>query len=89
MLELGRRIAKHDDGEAIGYVEVDASNVVVAFELIDCVLALVLMADNDDDGLDVIELDTFVAVVFVVTVAAAIVAVVTLLIFTCSPVALP
>lgn len=89
MLELGRRIAKHDDGEAIGYVEVDASNVVVAFELIDCVLALVLMADNDDDGLDVIGLDTFVAVVFVVTVAAAIVAVVTLLIFTCSPVALP
>lgn len=30
MLALGRRIAKHDDGDAIGYVEVDARNVVVA-----------------------------------------------------------
>lgn len=100
MLELGRRIDKHDDGEAIGYVEVDASNVVVAFELINCILALELMADNDEDGLDandVVELDTFVAVEFavmavVVLVAAAVAtAVVTplLLLLTCSPVALP
>lgn len=58
MLALGRLISKHDDGATIGYVDVDASNVVVAFELIDCVLALVLVADND-----VVEFDTFVVVV--------------------------
>lgn len=57
MLALGRLITKHDDGATIGYVEVDASNVVVAFELIDCVLALVQVADNDD-----VEFDTFVVV---------------------------
>lgn len=40
MLALGRRIAKQDDGDAIGYVlgyvEVDARNVVlvIALELI-------------------------------------------------------
>lgn len=69
MLALGRRIAKHDDGDAIVYVEVDAINVLDgAFELINCVLALVqMMADNDDDGLDpandVVELDALMAVV--------------------------
>lgn len=57
MFALGRLITKHDDGATIGYVEVDASNVVVAFELIDCVLALELVADND-----VVEFDTFVVV---------------------------
>lgn len=57
MLALGRLITKHDDGATMGYVEVDASNVVVAFELIDCVLALVQVADNDD-----VEFDTFVVV---------------------------
>lgn len=69
ILALGRRWAKHDDGDAIGYVEVDARNVVfVTFELVNCILALVLlMADNDEDGLDanddVVELDSVDAAV--------------------------
>lgn len=66
MLALGRLITKHDDGATVGYVEVDASNVVVvALELIVCVLALVQLADNDNDGFDandVVEFDTFVEV---------------------------
>lgn len=62
MLALGRLISKHDDGATIGYVVVDASNVVVAFEWIDCELALLQVADTDDDGFDpndVVEFDTF------------------------------
>lgn len=91
MLALGRRITKHDDGATIGYVEVDASNVVVAFELIDCELALLQVADSDEDGFDPndgVEFDTFVlateAVLAVAAVAAA--AVPTLaMAATCSP----
>lgn len=50
MLALGRLITKHDDGATIGYVEVDASNVVaVAFELIAWKLALLQVADIDED----------------------------------------
>lgn len=66
MLALGRLITKHDDGATVGYVEVDASNVVVvALELIVCVLAFVQLIDNDNDGLDandVVEFDTFAEV---------------------------
>lgn len=61
MLALGRRITKHDDGATIGYVDVDAI-IVVAFALIDCELALLLVADTDEDGFDpndVVEFDTF------------------------------
>lgn len=65
MLALGRLITKHDDGATIGYDEVDASNVVVAFELIDCELALLQVVDIDEDGFDPnddIEFDTFAVV---------------------------
>lgn len=79
MLALGRLITKHDDGATIGYVEVDASNVVVvAFELIACELALLQIADIDEDGFDPnddVEFDTFDVVTVVVAPEAA----------TCSP----
>lgn len=78
MLALGRLITKHDDGATIGYVEVDASIVVVAFELIACELALLQVADIDEDGFDPnddVEFDTFVVVTVVVAPEAA----------TCSP----
>lgn len=68
ILALGRRITKHDDGATIGYVEVDARNVVVAFELIDCELALLQVVDIDEDGYDPnddVEFDTFVVIVVV------------------------
>ena len=77
MLALGRRITKHDDGATIGYVEVDASNVVVAFELIDCELALLQVADIDEDGFDPndgVEFDTFVVVAAAVLMVAAVAA---------------
>lgn len=75
MLALGRRITRHDDGATIGYVEVDASNVVVAFELIDCELALLQVADIDEDGFDPndgVEFDTFVVVTAAVLMVAAV-----------------
>lgn len=66
MLALGRLITKHDDGATIGtngYVEVVAINEVVAFELIDCELALLQVADSDGfDANDDVELDTFAVV---------------------------
>lgn len=84
MLALGRRITKHDDGATIGYVEVDASNVVIAFELIVCKLALLQVADIDEDGFDPnddVEFDTFV----VVTMVMLLVVVVDVIPATCSP----
>lgn len=71
ILALGRLITKHDDGAAIGtigYVDVDAINEVVAFELIDCGLALLQVVDSDVDGFDAsddVELDTFADVITV------------------------
>lgn len=65
MLALGRLITRQLDGATMGYVEVDANNVVVAFELIDCKLALLQVADIDEDGFDpndVVEFDTFAMV---------------------------
>lgn len=62
MLALGRRISEHDDGAINGQVKVEASNLVVAFELFTCELALLQLADIDEDGFDpndVVEFDTF------------------------------
>lgn len=98
MLALGRRIDKHDDCDPIGYVAIGYDrNPVVALELINwLVLALeLILADNDDDGLDandVVELDAFEAVVFVMMVRLVLVLVViavALLTFMCSPAVVP
>lgn len=76
MLALGRLITKTDDGATIGYVEVDANSVVVALVLFDCELALLQVADIDEDRFDPnddVEFDTFVTTV-VVAVAMAVTA---------------
>lgn len=65
MLALGRRISEHDDGAINGQVKVEASNLVVAFELFICELQL---ADIDEDGFDpndVVEFDTFAVVALI------------------------
>lgn len=71
ILALGRLITKHDDGATIGYVDVDAINEVVAFELIDCELALLQVVDSEVDGFDAnddVELDTIAVVAAAVAV---------------------